>query len=234
VLLLVPPLRLLHDSEPHDIHNVQRLAILVLLIEGTALLVVLTCVVGSLLGRAWRHAPRGLTWVTAAAVAGGVVAGWYGSQACNGLSGLLKQSLTAAVAGVAVALVAVGVLLLASTSRASLQTIEAALHHRDGADRLKTRGRTIFRTMAIAAVPGISELAEATEPPFRKSFLVVEPRCADDRTTAIVFAFYGVDDERAPETTGHPAQAAQPGPDEPSRGSYLVDRLTVELRPTGA
>jgi len=227
VLLIVPPLVLV-GSNDSQLENVARLAVLILLLEVGALLVGLALFASSPLLSAWRYSPRWLTPVATVAVAGGTVFGWFAAD-WIGFSDVPKRSAAAIVMGVGVAFVAVGVVLMTSNSPVGLQTISAALRKRDGVDGKAPRGRDLFRTMAVAAVPGISELAEATQPPFHKSFMIVEPRHNGRRTTAIVFEVFGVDDERPPEVAGHPALPVPPNPGHPSRGSYLVDRITLEL-----
>jgi hypothetical protein len=82
--------------------------------------------------------------------------------------------------------------------------------------------------MAVAAVPGISEIAEGPKPPFHKSFLTVEAVTEKNATTAVVFRTFGVDDERG---ENDPANQNPPAIDqiEARRGAFLVDELTVQL-----
>jgi hypothetical protein len=102
-----------------------------------------------------------------------------------------------------------------------------------GAESLQNRH--LFRTMVVAGLPGISEIATASQPPFHKSFLRIEIETDDRRTTAVVFESYGVDDERPVGITGIVAL-----PKEGRCGSYLTDTLRIELpdtpaaEPTGA
>ena len=82
--------------------------------------------------------------------------------------------------------------------------------------------------MTVAGVPGISEIAEATKPPFHKSFLTVEAQTDDTRTTAVVFRIFGVDDELS-DTTPSNQDPPQPDAEQPIRGAFLVDEVTVKL-----
>lgn len=226
LLLLVPPLLLLGDRH----NNLNVLSVLILLLEVGALLLALTWRAILLLRKAWRHAPRTLTWLTVAVAVGGGVAGWFTGEWIEPFADPFKRAAMSAITGVGATLVAVGIVLLTSRTEVALHKIGSALRNRDGVQTNAERGRDILRTMAVAAIPGISELAEATNPPFHKSFMIVEPRFDESRTTEIVFEVFAVDDERTPEVAHHPALPNPPGVGATSRGSYLVDRLTLKLQ----
>ena len=228
-LLLVVPL-LLYLGEDDQSANMQRLAILILLLEVGALLVALTFAAISLLGKAWRHVPSLLKWMIVGIAAGGAPLGWFGADWILEFSDDLKRVAVAFVTAVGAGLVAVGIVMVTSRTEVPRDKIGNALRDRDGIGGKTERGRDVFRTMAVAAIPGISELAEATDAPFHKSFVIVEPRCDKERTIAIIFEVFAVDDERHPEATDPIALSRPPDSGDSSRGSYLVDRLTLELQ----
>jgi len=227
LLLVVPLLLYLGDDE---FKNMQRLAILMLLLEVGALLLALTFAAISLLGKAWRHVPSLLKWMIVGVAAGGAPLGWFGADWILEFSDDLKRVAVAFVTAVGAGLVAVGIVMVTSRTEVPRDRIGNALRDRDGIGGKTEHGRDVFRTMAVAAIPGISELAEATDAPFHKSFVIVEPRCDEERTTAIIFEVFAVDDERHPEATDPIALKRPPNAGDSSRGSYLVDRLTLELQ----
>jgi hypothetical protein len=227
VLLVVPPI-LLADAH-RNTAKFQSLSYLIVLIEVSVVVCVLAALVAAQLRKAWCFRPKVLTVLApAAAVCGGIL-GWFAAD-WVGLSGSAKQAAGAAIVGAGLPLIATGVLLLTSSAQVALGTIGEALLRRDGEGSETPRGRDVFRTMVVAGVPKISELAEATSADFHKSFLTIEPIDDGQRTTSIVFEAFGVDEERLPHVTGHPALSTPPVSGGPrSRGSYLVDRVTVEF-----
>jgi hypothetical protein len=89
------------------------------------------------------------------------------------------------------ATVGAGLLLLTRTRTHGGQ-VALALRARDGHDAPGLeRSMALFRAMAIAAMPAISEMADATRPPFHKSFLVLDVQ----RPGEIVLELRGCDDE---------------------------------------
>jgi hypothetical protein len=88
--------------------------------------------------------------------------------------------------------------------------------------------------MAIAAIPGVGQLAESTKPPFHKSFLVVDLLNAQEFASAwskpkIAFSIFGVDEERTTTQADHPATPPSLDPDGMKLGSYLIDEVIVEF-----
>ena len=161
-------------------------------------------------------------------VAAGATAGIFAGQVSD-LAGAPSQIAAGTVVAAGVLLTCAAVTLLASTAPAAHAAVAAALRKRDGGSASTKRGKDLFRTMVIAMTPGIAEIADASRPPFHKSFLVVDVEHDEKETTAVIFRTYGLDDERGAET-GHPARTDPPAEDQTdARGSFLVDSLTVTL-----
>ena len=196
---------------------------MIVLIELLVVLAFLLFVAGKSVWTARHAAP----WtVLAAAAAAGVLAcaaAVYWTQRQLGDTWLVVL-LGAASAACATAVV-LGAVLWASVGAVAVRgdgddPVTEALAARDnGGGDSRLRDRHLFRLMAIAAVPGISEIAESQEEPFHKCFLKITPAVVDGATTAIVFEAYGVDHE-------HGSVAADGGP---PRAARVVDRLEILL-----
>jgi hypothetical protein len=143
--------------------------------------------------------------------------------------------LVAGLSVIAIVQVYVGACFWRATDRLEDAEIEQALAARDsGAEG--HRRRALHRAMAIAAFPGIAVFAEATEPPFHKSFLVIDllnPECLVSSVQTrmqVAFSIYAVDEERDPEARGHPApEPSANGHGHVRAGSFLADRTIVEV-----
>jgi hypothetical protein len=165
---------------------------MIVLIELLALLGFVGLVIARAVWTARRTAPyRMLPAIAFAAVLGGVVA----ALAAGALGGdAVAIGLLGAAGAVFGAAVALGAVLAAGPEEVSEERVGDALRDRDLRQPAEgLRDRRLFRLMAVAALPGISELAEAAEPPFHKSYLEIS--YTDEG--AVVFEAFGVDDERS-------------------------------------
>jgi hypothetical protein len=221
--LLVLALR----SSAH-IDGFDHLVVLMVLLDLGAIVVIVSFLLTRTLLRTWRFAPRpALLLVICGAVAGGLLTGLFADDLFE-FPDLPKHVAAGVTSGAALVLALTGVVLRASTQPAHYEQVASALRWRDTRTGAPPCGLDVFRTMTVAAVPGISEIAEATQPPFHKSFLTVEAQTDDTRTTAVVFRIFGVDDEPS-DTTASDQDPPEPDAEQPVRGAFLVDELTVRL-----
>ena len=196
---------------------------MIVLIELLVVLAVLLWIAGRSVWTARHTAPRTVLAAAAGAalLAGAAAAYWtherLGDTWLVVLLGAASAACAAALVLGAVLWASVGAVSSDESGRDPVTTALAARDHGGGDAGL--RDRHLFRMMAIAAVPGISEIAESQEEPFHKCFLKITPTVAGGETTAIVFEAYGVDHE-------HGSRAADGGP---PRAARVVDRLEVLL-----
>jgi hypothetical protein len=202
--------------------NAREPAAMVVLVELLLLLCWLLFVAAKTLWTARATAPRRLWWLT------GLGAPVLGVAAFVIAEALAAETGWAALAGVGIALacaiLAIGIVLAVSTGPVAEADITAALNARDTGEPGPERDRHLFRRMVVASTPGISEIAEASQPPFYKSFLRIGFETDGKRTTAVCFEAYGVEDEPRPDGAAPPA-----GDEGPRRGAYVTDTLKVEL-----
>jgi hypothetical protein len=198
--------------------NAREPAAMIVLVELLLLLGWLLFMAAKTLWTARAAAPRWLGWVI------GLGAPVLGVVAFVLAEEFSAETGWAALAGVGVALacaiLAVGVVLAVSTDSVEESAITAALRARDTDGAGPARDRHLFRRMIVAATPGISEIAEASHPPFYKSFLRISFETEGGRTTAVCFEAYGVEDEPPPNPVGPP---------DPARGASVIDTLRIEL-----
>jgi len=121
--------------------------------------------------------------------------------------------------------------------------VEAALKGRDLGGSPTTKSVSLFRILAVSSVPGLGQIAESTQAPFYKSFLLLKldeiprPDLHEAETSGrqigsgkpvrptlkLEFLAYGVKDERGEAHWGeHPATNSPTG-----CGSYEIDRVSV-------
>lgn len=231
LLFVVVPVLALRPS--HGSNDIFDLAVLMLCLELGLALLLLAAFLATSVVRAWRFCPIPvLAGIVVLSVIAGTAAGVFAGE-LTAFAGILKQLGVGIVAAQGAAFVAVAVVLLPSPSPAPHDHVAEALARRDGVSDTRRRSINLFRTMLIAGTPGVSEIAEASRPPFHKSFLVVDVEYADAGTQAVVFRTYGVDDERAGPSTVLPGRATPPEKDQlDARGAFLVDTLTVKLSQT--
>ena len=213
-------------DEIRGLDGFKHLVVLMLLLDLGVLTLALAVLFGRSLFRTWRFAPWQLApAVTVAALAGAPVF-VLAADAFLGLASRTERGAAAVVGAAALAFALTG-LVLWNQKPAAHDDVAAALRRRDTTTGRRPRGLAIFRTMLVAEVPHISEIAEATAAPFHKSFLTVET--APEGGT-VIFRVYGVDQERSAKTPAADEQNPPP-PDakEPLRGAFLVDELTVQL-----
>lgn len=194
--------------------HARHAAAMIVLIELELLLAGLLGVAFKSLWAARRTAPVTMLVLAAVATLAGGVAG--GAFAAVELGDPWLVVLLAAAGAASAGALAPSVVLAASTGAVTNKAIKAALAGRT------VRNRHLFRLMSVAATPGISEIAEAAEPPFHKSFLEITYETANGVTTSITFASFGVDHERGSvftDTQGVTRRAS----------ARRVDRLVLRL-----
>jgi hypothetical protein len=237
--LIVLAILALPQGREAEWQNVKEPATIIVLVEVLVLFLAVFALAAATVWRARATAPR---WVLPAALLPALGCGAAAALAAAALSAELGLVVLLAVAGALFgAALAIALVLWLSMATPSTSLVDRALQARDRRKRRPPhaddrgepeppagvdRDRHLFRTMVVAGMPGISEIATASQPPFHKSFLRVRIETDHARTAAVVFESYGVDDERAAGVTGEVA-LAEAG----CCGSYLTDTLRIELPP---
>jgi len=236
ILILIVPLVVLARSRLSN--GLFDLALLVVLLELGASLAAFVGFLGLALVRsAWSFCPwPAIITTSVLSLVAGVSAG-ISADAVSAFASPGERVIAGFVIAVGVLFVTSAAVLSIGKEPAPYSDVAKALERRDGVSSKTVRTSALFRTMLIAAIPGVSEIAEASEAPFHKSLLTVTVDFDDIDTRGVRFALYGVDDERedfSPSPPPHPARTA-PGPDEVNaRGSFLVDALTVQVPRPGS
>ena len=226
-VLLIPLLAFIAGHIP-DTNGFDALIVLMVLLDLSVILLVVTAFLARTVLNAWRFAPfKFLPLIVVGSTVGGLLVGIFAGEVF-GFSDWPKHVGAGLAAEAALLLALTGVVLRMNDEHASHAEVEGAIRWRDLRSGKAPRGLALFRTMIVAAMPNISEIAEAPKPPFHKSFLTVEVKTGSSRTTGVVFCIFGVDDERTDATV-----AGQEPPTsyaaEPTPGAFLVDELTVQL-----
>ncbi|MEJ7655484.1 MAG: hypothetical protein WKF33_00425 [Thermoleophilaceae bacterium] len=226
-LLVLVPLVALWRSGPNGLFDV---GLLMVLLELSITSIALAAFLSAPLIRACPFCPRFvLVAIGLASVASGVAAVLFADD-LGPFASPPERLAAGLVIAVAVGFACNAVLLLTSTQPAATDAVTEALKKRDGQPHESIRSRDLFRTMVIAGTPGVSEIAEASRPPFHKSFLMLDVDFDKTDTRAVRFELYGLDDERAGTSMAHPARVLLPEKDQVNaRGSFLVDSLTVKV-----
>jgi hypothetical protein len=231
------PRILIGDGSPDDRHAVADIRFLGLTVGA---LVLTSLIVTQLLVPFWkirRHAPARLYWIAAVAAVGALIGTVLALQRSRE-----TEAVMAAALGLLAALCALTLTLAVTTWWANrirkktggsgtsaglalnsgrLEAVRCALEQRDTDASERETTIELFRHMWIANWRSVAEIAEATQPPFAKSFvkLTVEPAAAG---TVLTFTAYGLHDEKLPVDPAGPLAARSA-----KRGLFEIDRVVV-------
>jgi hypothetical protein len=217
VLLIVVPIYFFVPQDPTGgpdslWQNAKEPAAMIVFAELGILLLALLFLAAKTLWRARASAPW---WLAPTIALAAVALGVLGVLVARSLSAELGWAILAGAGGaLGGAIAVVGIVLAASAGDVTEAELATALEERDRrARRGRVRSRHLFRMMVVAATPGISEIAEATRPPFYKSFLRISWETGEQKRLVVRFDAYGVEDE----------------PFDGGGGAHVVDSLRLTL-----